>query len=214
MLFNSSLDALTESRTELGLPLYFDGTPSPTSPRPVENAILQASYKFFLLIADVTKLSRLSRPFDSTEVVKWRSLDSELERWRDLTRSSDASLALYYLVVQILLYTMKTDITATERIARVRSCLDAGLQRVPLVRIDLCPPVYLLWPLTILGTISVSVDERKIIQESVAFVSARKLEGQAAWVQKRLERMWIITTPRSESSEPSLVALQILLNQW
>ncbi|KAL2793905.1 hypothetical protein BJX66DRAFT_217027 [Aspergillus keveii] len=213
MLFDSSLDALTESRTELGLPLYFDGTTSPTSPRPVENTILQASYKFFLLIADVMKLARLSHPFDGAEVVKWRNLDSELERWRDLTRSSDASLALCYLAVQILLQTVNPDITPTERIARVRSLLDGGLHRVPLVRIDLYPPVYLLWPLTILGAISVSVGERKIIQECVALVASRKLGGQAAWVQKRLERIWVTSTPASESSELSLVGLQILLAQ-
>jgi hypothetical protein len=179
----------------------------------VENTTLQASYKFFLFIADVTKLARLSHPFDSAEVVKWRNLDSELARWRDLTRSSDASLALCYLAVQILLQTVNPDITATERIARVRSCLDAGLQRVPLVRVDSYPPVYLLWPLTILGAISVSVGERKIIQESVALVSSRKLGGQAAWVQKRLDRIWATSTPTSESSELSLVGLQILLGQ-
>ncbi|KAL3483594.1 fungal Zn binuclear cluster domain-containing protein [Aspergillus germanicus] len=213
MLFDSSLDALTESRTELGLPLYFDSTPSPTSPRPVENTILHASYKFFLLIADVTKLSRLSLPLGSAEVVKWRSLDTELARWRILTRSSDASLALCYLAVQILLQTVNPDIMPTERIARIRSCLDGGLQRVPSVKVDSYPPVYLLWQLAILGAISVSVEDRTTIQESIALVSSRKLGGQAAWVQKRLERIWVTSTPTSESSEPNLVGLQILLNQ-
>ncbi|KAL2815108.1 hypothetical protein BJX63DRAFT_169493 [Aspergillus granulosus] len=210
MIFDPSLDALTENRNELGLPLYFDQLTNPTASQ--GETVLQASYKFFLLIADVTKLARLSRPLDSTEIMKWRSLDCEVSRWTHLTRSADISLLLYYLAIQILLQKMNPNITSTERLQRALSCLEEGLQRVPLLKIDSYPPGYLLWPIAILGAIAVSLKARRIVRDSITSVSARKLDGQGAWVQKRLERIWRTASSESGFLDPNLVGLQLLLD--
>ncbi|GKZ34582.1 hypothetical protein AbraIFM66950_004896 [Aspergillus brasiliensis] len=210
MLFDPSLDALPENRKQLGLPLYFDTSTSPDSA--CGQTVLQASYKFFLLIADVTKLARLSRPFDSAEVSKWRSLDRELSRWGHLIFSPDVSLALCYLAMQILLQKVNPIITASERIRRVHSCLAGGLQRVPALEIDFYPPVYLLWPVAIFGAVAVRLEHREAVRDIVASISAKKLGGHAGWVQKRLDRVWTAVDPVSES-EPSLAGLQLLLDQ-
>ncbi|KAE8332674.1 hypothetical protein BDV39DRAFT_215750 [Aspergillus sergii] len=210
MIFDPSLDALTGIRDELGLPLYFDQLSSPTT-QPRE-AILQASYKFFLLIADVTKLSRLSRPLDSAEVLKWRNLDSELSRWIGLTCPDDISLKPCYLAIQILLQKTNPDITSLERTQRMRSFLEEALRRVPLSKIDSHPPEYLLWPVAILGAVAIRFEERKVLQDFIASIVARKLGGQGAWVQKRLDRIWKTASPESVSAELNLVGLQVLLD--
>ncbi|KAE8140203.1 fungal Zn binuclear cluster domain-containing protein [Aspergillus pseudotamarii] len=210
MLFDPSLDALTGVRNELGLPLYFDRLTNPAN-QPRE-AILQTSYKFFLLIADVTKLSRLSRPLNSREVTKWWGLDAELSRWIGLISSADISLGLCYLAIQILLQKVNPDITHLERTQRVRSFVEEAVWRVPLLNIESHPPEYLLWPVAILGAVTVRLEERKVLQDFIASVVARKLGGQGAWVQKRLDRIWRTVSPESMTSEPNLVGLQALLD--
>lgn len=211
MIFDPSLDALPDNREQLELPLYFDqSTKSDSTPG---ETVLQASYKFFLLIADVTKLSRLSRPLDSAEVAKWRSLSSKLSRWSHLICSADMSLALCYLALQILLQKVNPNITSSERVRRVHSCLAGGLQRVPALEIDIYPPVYLLWPVAVLGSVAIRPEEREVFQDVVASISAAKLGGHAAWVQKRLDRVWRIIGSAPEDPEASLVGLQLLLDQ-
>ncbi|KAI2948431.1 transcriptional regulator family: Fungal Specific TF [Aspergillus niger] len=196
---------------QLELPLYFD-RPTRSDSTPGET-VLQASYKFFLLIADVTKLSRLSRPLDSAEVAKWRSLNWELSRWSHLVCSADMSLALCYLALQILLHKVNPNITSSERVRRVHSCLAGGLQRVPALEIDIYLPVYLLWPMAILGSVAVRLEEREVFRDVVASISAAKLGGHAAWVQTRLDRVWRIIGSAPEDPEASLVGLQLLLDQ-
>ncbi|KAI9038323.1 fungal Zn binuclear cluster domain-containing protein [Aspergillus affinis] len=207
MVFDPSLDALTEDRNDLGLPLYFE---KPTN-QP-EETILQTSYGFFLLIADITRQSRLSRPLDRAEVLKWRSLDRELSRWIGLTSSADMTLGLCYLAVCILLQKTNPGITSAERSRRVRSCLEEGLPRLPLLNIECYPPVYLLWPVAILGAVAASLDERNIVQDCIGLVVAKKLGGQGAWVQKRLARIWKATSSAFTSPEPNLAGLQSLLD--
>ncbi|XRM36616.1 hypothetical protein ABZX51_000110 [Aspergillus tubingensis] len=211
MIFDPSLDALPEDRKQLGLPLYFDKPTSPASAS--EQTILQASYKFFLLIADVTKLSRLSRPLDSAEVTKWRSLDCELSRWSHLICSADMSLALCYLSLQILLQKVNPHITSSQRIQRVYSCLAGGLHRVPALEIDIYPPIYLLWPVAILGAVAIRLEEREVVRDIIASISAAKLGGHAAWVQKRLDRIWTAVSSAPEEPQVSLIGLQLLLDQ-
>ncbi|KAI3012798.1 transcriptional regulator family: Fungal Specific TF [Aspergillus niger] len=211
MIFDPTLDALPDNREQLELPLYFD-RPTRSDSTPGET-VLQASYKFFLLIADVTKLSRLSRPLDSAEVAKWRSLNWELSRWSHLVCSADMSLALCYLALQILLHKANPNITSSERVRRVHSCLAGGLQRVPALEIDIYPPVYLLWPMAILGSVAVRLEEREVFRDVVASISAAKLGGHAAWVQTRLDRVWRIIGSAPEDPEASLVGLQLLLDQ-
>lgn len=185
MLFDPSLDALTEHRNELGLPLYFDKLRSPTNQLQVEETILHASYKFYLLIADVTKLSRLSRPLDSAEFIRWQSLEHELLRWSHFKSCpTDISLELCYLAIQILLHKINPNATATERSRRMRLFLKEGLQRVPALNVDSYPAGYMLWPAAILGAVAESFEERKIIRNFLALISDRKGGGQGAWVQK------------------------------
>ncbi|KAH8431966.1 uncharacterized protein LDX57_009614 [Aspergillus melleus] len=207
MVFDPSLDALTEDRNDLGLSLYFDKPMNQS-----EETILQTSYRFFLLIADVTRQSRQSRPLEGAGVLRWRRLDRELRRWTGLTSSADMTLGLCYVAVCILLQKMNPDITSAERGRRVRSCLEEGLRRLPLLKIELYPSVYLLWPVAILGAVAARPDERNIVQDFISFVVARKLGGQGAWVQKRLERIWRTTSPASTSPEPNLAGLQSLLD--
>ncbi|KAI2840061.1 transcriptional regulator family: Fungal Specific TF [Aspergillus niger] len=211
MIFDPTLDALPDNREQLELPLYFD-RPTRSDSTPGET-VLQASYKFFLLIADVTKLSRLSRPLDSAEVAKWRSLNWELSRWSHLVCSADMSLALCYLALQILLHKANPNITSSERVRRVHSCLAGGLQRVPALEIDIYPPVYLLWPMAILGSVAVRLEEMEVFRDVVASISAAKLGGHAAWVQTRLDRVWKTIGSAPEDPKASLVGLQLLLDQ-
>lgn len=211
MLFDPSLDAVTGTRNKLGLPQYFEKLTKSTNHH-LEETVLQASYKLFLLIADITKLSRISRPLDSGETAKWRTLDSQLSRWSSLTGSSDISLGLLYVAVKILLHKMNPDTASIERTQRVRGYLEEGVRRIPLLNIDPHPPEYLLWPVAILGAVSVVPEDRKVLQDFISSIAARKLGGQAAWVRKRLYRIWRVANPTAGSSEPGLVGLQALLD--
>lgn len=212
MLFDPSLDVVTGIRDELGLAQYFN---KPTGATDDHNElVLQASYKFFLLLAEVTRLSRLSRPLESVEeVLKWRGVDHELSRWSGLTGCADISLGLVYLAAQILLQSMNPDITSSERTQRVGWCVEGGLQRIPLLKIESHPPEFLLWPAAILGAVSVNLEKRKFLQVFIAAIAAQKMGGQAAWVQKRLDRIWMAASPAALMSPgPRLAGLQILLD--
>ena len=140
MLFDPLLDALTGTRCELSLPLYLldlgrgqgQGQGQELQPPPAQT-FLPVSYKFFLLIADVTKLSRLSRPLVDVEIRTWRDLEHQLSHWAVLIHNSadDVSLDLCYLAIQILLHKTNPDISSVERNLQISNCLQKRLDKDP-----------------------------------------------------------------------------------
>lgn len=224
MLFDPLLDALTGTRCELSLPLYLldlgrgqgQGQEQELQPPPAQT-ILPVSYKFFLLISDVTKLSRLSWPLVDVEIRTWRDLEHQLSHWAVLIHNSadDVSLDLCYLAIQILLHKTNPDISSVERNLQISNCLQKGLTKIPLVDIHRHPPVYLLWPVAVLGSVAVTHEERNVVRNSTSLLVASKQGGHAAWVQNRMDRIWALTS-RSISPdlglEPGLVGLQFLLD--
>ncbi|KAJ5148433.1 fungal Zn binuclear cluster domain-containing protein [Penicillium atrosanguineum] len=89
MLYDPNLDALSSTRLNLDLSRYFS---DPThdvhaglGSAPVSQPILYASYKFFLLLADATKLARLQRRLHDLEILNLRQLQRELWEWIPMT---------------------------------------------------------------------------------------------------------------------------------
>lgn len=222
MLFDPLLDALTVIRCELSIPLYLldlgpgQGQGQGLQPPPTQT-ILPVSYKFFLLIADVTKLSRLSRLLDDVEIRMWRDLERELSHWAVLIHNSadDVSLELCYLAVQILLHKTNPDTSSVEKNMQITKCLQDGLTKTPLVDIHRHPPVYLLWPVAVLGSVAVTHEEKNFVRGFTSLLVVSKQGGHAAWVQNRMDRIWALNTRSINPDlelEPGLVRLQILLD--
>ena len=214
MLFDPLLDARTGTRCEISLPLHLldlgreQGQGQGQQPPPAQT-ILPVSYKFFLFIADATKLSRLSRPLDDAEIRTWRDLDRRLSHWTVLIHNSgtdDVSLELCYLAIRILLHKTNPNISPVERNLQISNCLQKGLKKIPLVHIHRHPPVYLLWPVAILGSVAVTDEERNVVRGFTSLLVASKQGGHAAWVQNRMDRIWALEL------EPGVVGLQFLLD--
>ena len=221
MLFDPLLDALTVIRCELSIPLYLldlgrgQGQGQGLQPPPAQT-ILPVSYKLFLLIADVTKLSRLSRLLDDVEIRTWRDLERELSHWAVLIHNSaDVSLELCYLAAQILLHKTNPEISLTERNLQITKYLQKGLTKIPLVDIHRHPPVYLLWPVAVLGSVAVTHEEKNAVRGFTSLLVVSKQGGHAAWVQNRMDRIWALNTRGISPDlglESGLVGLQFLLD--
>ncbi|OQD79388.1 hypothetical protein PENANT_c052G11349 [Penicillium antarcticum] len=219
MLFDPTVDALSNIWKELNLPEYFldfeqghsTGWESGSSTQP----ILHAPYKFFLLIADVTKLARISRALNVPETATWTRLQQQLSDWPQVLYTEDDLLAaLYAFSVQTLLLKSNPEITYRERNQQARNCLDAGLKHVPFLNFDPHFPSYLLWPLAILGSLCTRSEEQKIVQNCTDLISTKKPGGQASWVQRRLKKIWSVTgrTNEADSDKCRLSGLQALLD--
>ena len=190
MLFAPSLDALSHIQSQLDLSQYLLDPGHDVARRDISfstQPILHASYKFFLLIADATKIARLCRPLTQSEIRKWDYLWHELyPRPEVLQAGEDSSQSLYTLCVLILV--LKSNPYAHfEDNDQAQTLLERALNYLSF---DLHRhfPGYTLWPLAVLGSLCIYFEERIIERDCVTLVSTIKPGGQAAWVQQRLDR--------------------------
>ncbi|KAJ5831710.1 fungal Zn binuclear cluster domain-containing protein [Penicillium riverlandense] len=214
MIFDPSLDALSRFRDQQDLTQYFPDHPDlgvSVSTQP----ILHAPYRFFVLIADATKLARLSRPLERGERQKWRHLQDELRQCVPIMRTEDEqSSTLYCLGLQVLLLKKNPGISLREMNRQMSICLERGLEAMALADAERYFTSFLLWPLAILGSIAVFSNENQTVQDLLSLLINTRPGGQATWVQRRLQTIWTTTrSPDSESREEQrLLGLQLLLD--
>lgn len=213
MLFEPSLDALSSIRQELDIPRYFSYVEKSEISLPVQ-PILQTSYDFFLSIADATKLARISRSLVDAEITLWCNTWLRLIQWDQVDHTDDASLKLYFTALQILLLKTAPDLLNEEKTLQISECLQDGLQIIVSLEPEQYASSYLLWPLAILGSISISERERNAARDYINMLIQSKRGGQAVWVQKRLDRVWNLTKfpANCPSSGMRLRGLQLLLD--
>jgi hypothetical protein len=177
--------------------------------------ILYAPYKFFLLIADTTKLARISRVLNDPEISTWTRIQQELGDWPRVLDTEDELLAsLYAFSVHILLLKSNPNITYDEKSRQAEVYLEAGLKHVPFLSLDHHFPIYILWPLAILGSACTTFEEQKTIQTCIYLISIQKPGGHASWVHRRLRRIWsdVNKTNEDDLAKRRLLGLQTLLD--
>jgi hypothetical protein len=219
MLFDPTLDALFTIRKQLNLSQHFlnfgqvDSAirESGRSTQP----ILYAPYELFLLIADATKLARIPCVLSHVEISTWLRIQHELRDCpQTLYAEDDLLAALYAFSIQMLLLKSNPYFTSDEKNRQTESSLHVGLNHVPLLNLDHHFPSYLLWPLAILGSVCITLEEQKIVQNCIYLVSITKPGGQARWVQTRLTNIWSAISNKKEGDPGKcrLLGLQVLLD--
>jgi hypothetical protein len=218
MLFDPALDAFSDIQYRLDLSQYFldpkhdDGLRRDFSPS--TQPILHVSYEFFLLIADATKLARLHRPLKLGEIEKWDCLWHHLSQWHEvLQEGEDSSQSLYTLCVQILVL-KSNPYLHTEKAGQALIFLKHGLRKLSTFDFNRHFPSYALWPLALLGSLCIGLEEQDLVRKYVNLVYTTKPGGQAAWVQQRLEKIWagmMLSSTRS-LRKSGLLGLQVLLD--
>jgi hypothetical protein len=219
MLYDPKLDALSRTRLSLNLPQYFS---EPThdahtgfKPAVANQPILHVSYKFFLLLADATKLARLQRPLHDREISNWRQLQQDLWGWiPTVIVDTDPSRRLYVVAVQILLLKTDPDLSHYEIDRRIGELLKESLSIIPSVERSRYFTSFLLWPLSIFGCVATLNDEWKIVREFIQELTISRSGGQAAWVLKRLDNIRSICggCNSSHSNPQRKFGLELLLH--
>lgn len=201
MLLNPSLDVTADN-----IPRYLACAPSDGQavPRPV----LDESYHFFFMVANVTRLARLSRDLDPEERQIWTRLESDVQQYERTDGSDDPIKRLYSRAFRILL--LKGDLIkdATQRTSEIKAIFDEGLVILEKVDLQLYLLSYSLWPVAVLGAVAVSEAEQDTINNKID-PWARLRRGQAVRLQVRLMNIW--ASPRETKDMLVLRQLQLLM---
>lgn len=212
MLFDHSLDVQHHNGHLIDLdqcsPNFADDiTPSAYSPT---QPALDVSYKFFLLIADVTRLARIAHPLHASEIHAWTQLQMDLSCWEVGDESGHHhSITLYVLDMRIILLKVDPGLSARDVSERVHVLLQQGLLIVDALDVHRYLATYLLWPLAVLGSVSVNRSEQVIIEKKISALLCRKRQGLGVWVKNRLEQIW--ASKGASQSTVVLVRLRMLL---
>lgn len=220
MLFDPSLDVLSDHQERHRLSCYFsEPLHCPVGDRNLELAsqpILHTSYEFFLIIADATKVARISRPLAESEMKIWKRLEQQLSRLAPhICSDLSPSQLLYFYALQILLLKSHPGSSPHQTDKEVAVCLREAIELIPNVDPDKHFTSFLLWPLAILGSVATSTYEARKIRDSVLILDTKRSGGQAKWVLKRLEDIWS-TNYSAAPGHPSwrCLGLQSLLDGY
>lgn len=174
----------------------------------VPHYVLEESYPFFVMIAEVTRLARLSRPLFSVERQTWTHLQSELLQYRRTGAMDDLMKSLYVYTAQILLLKADYTRTVTQRTIEMSALCQQGMSILKTLDVQRYLIGYSLWPVTVLGAIAVTENEQRLI-ENMIDPWARKGRGQAVRLRGRLRTIW--ATLQGDQDTFLLRRLQMLM---
>ncbi|GLI77290.1 hypothetical protein PoHVEF18_005578 [Penicillium ochrochloron] len=168
--------------------------------------ILEESYQFFVMIAEVTRLARLSRPLFSVERQTWTRLQAELLQYQRVGTMDDLMKSLYVHTAQILL--LKVDYTRTviQRTTEIRALFQKGMSTLETLDVQKYLLSYSLWPVAILGATALSEDEQCVI-DKIIDPWARRGRGQAVRLRGRLKTIWATPKDNQEALLPQRLHL-------
>lgn len=219
MLFDPSLDSLSQPDLRIELSNYFSdpvhGAQQDRGYAVGSQPILHTSYEFFLLIADVTKLARLSRPLIEAEIYSWKHLEQQILQWTQvMQKTDDTSADLYLLVLWILLFKSHPCLPPDEVDWEIGACVTRSIALLPLVDRNHYFTSSLVWPLAILGSVAILPSEKLAVQSFMSLLIASSLGGQAAWILRRLEEIWSFNPESGFAPSPQRrsLGLQALLD--
>ncbi|KAJ5737854.1 fungal Zn binuclear cluster domain-containing protein [Penicillium malachiteum] len=218
MIFDPSLDSLSDTQCRQELSNFFSGPEQSDQCEPEQTLstqpILHVSYKFFLLVADATKLARKTVALTSNEICEWVQLQEQSSKCvAAMARSQDQCTVLYALALRTLLLKSQPDITLDLFNDGIDTCIRESNKIKP--HIDASPyfTSFLLWPLAILGSVSTLSSEIKVARNFICLLGESRLGGQAHWVLRRLETIWSWTsTVQPSSADWRVAGLQSLLD--
>lgn len=209
MLFDPSIDVLNGVSDPRYLIRYFSdsATGAATHMCNLTQPILEASYKFFFIIADVTRLGRISRQLNEIETQLLTRLHADLSLWENFVRD-DPGKMLYVLAMRILLFKVDPGLTALEAAERMQALLHEGLLILNSLDMQRFLLGYLLWPLAVLG-VAASSDYREVVREKISLLVQTR-HGEALRAQKRLEIIW--ASKEGEKETTTQRRLQMLVD--
>ncbi|OGM50925.1 hypothetical protein ABOM_000715 [Aspergillus bombycis] len=203
MLFEPSLDILQRVNPTMDLARYFSDLPPPTS-----QPILDASYPFVLLIADITRLARSTRLVSDVEIQSYSHLLTKISHYDRNFNDGNSTMSLYLLTMRILLLKVDPTLSAVEATEQIYQLSSNGFFILDFLDVNQYLLGFSLWPVAVLGAIATTVSERQIVKSKMASL-ARRQHGQAMRLQGRLKEIW--TTPEAEKLTLSVDRLHMLV---
>lgn len=209
MLLDPSLDTLTGVEYTSNWARYF---PDPqaeadTSPDADSQPVLDAPYESFLLIADVARLARISRPLDEGEVQRWEHLQSELLRYEQVANHNTCK-TLRLLAMHILLLKVHPTLPVSEVMDQISGFLQRGLTILDPLDMQNHFLGYLLWPLAVLGSIAVDSHARHIVWKKIVGLADTQ-HGHAICIWNWIEYIWDF--PQGDRATMTMRGLWILM---
>lgn len=212
-LYHSTLTMLLDPSLDLvisNIPRCLLNMPTHTSreEQDVPHFVLEESYHFFIMIAEVTRIARLSRPLSPAERQTWTRLQSELLKYQLIGAMDGLMKSLYVHTLQILLVKADSTRTVTQRTTEMKALLQKGLSTLEALDVQKYLIGYSLWPMAVLGAIALGKDEQHMI-ERIIEPWARGGRGQAVRLRGRLETIW--ATPEDDPETLLLRRLNLLM---
>ncbi|OGM45409.1 hypothetical protein ABOM_005549 [Aspergillus bombycis] len=218
-LFDPSVNCLPLIKGDLNLEGYFCDPDHPddvppgalTSTQPV----LDASYKFFLLVLDITKLAQ-SFPLTTTaEVETWSRSQEMVVHWEKSIDNQQTSNAenhvgrLYTVAIRILLVHADPRRSMVDWIQLMESYLLRGLEIITALVVDEWFSFYYLWPLLVVGSVAVLPEAKQIVRAKLSQVSDTRQGGPISLAQYRLQKVWRSGARNNDSDHGQLMARQL-----
>ncbi|OOQ84504.1 hypothetical protein PEBR_29788 [Penicillium brasilianum] len=212
-LYHSTLTMLLDPSLDLvisNIPRCLVNMPAHTSreEQDVPHFVLEESYHFFIMIAEVTRLARLSRPICPAERQTWIRLQAELLQYQVIGCMDDLMKSLYVYTLRILLLKADSTRTVIRRTTEMRALLQKGLSTLETLDVQKYLIGYSLWPMAVLGAIALGEDEQRII-DGIIDPWARGGRGQALRLRGRLKTIW--ATPEDNQETLLLRRLHLLM---
>lgn len=204
MLYDPLLDGISTAN----LPNYFNRADLGDPEDPGSHPVLDESYRFFLLIAEVTKLARISRPLNELECQTWKRLQIEILKERT-AGTDDPVQTLYLMAMKVLLLKADNLRPAEQRAAAMHAYGRGALSMIYELDIERYLLSYALWPVAVFGAIATGEEGQRIIETKLAPWTCTR-RGQAVRLQERLGRIWTLPVEDEGTALPQ--RLQMLLD--
>lgn len=216
-LLDPSLDRICALRTRLDLDGYFFDPAHPDandlrssiSTQP----ILEASYQFYLLIADITRLARAAPSSSPEDCALWFRRREDFQRWESTVDSDRPALLsnnvakLYAEAIRVLFLKAHPELPMNEAIGFLEVASRRGVALIENIDFDECfAPFYRLWPVIVIGSLAIDPSEKDKIRAKLCFMSESKMEGPVILARHRLESVWALDAP-SHSHDRGMLML-------
>ncbi|PLB51232.1 hypothetical protein P170DRAFT_406981 [Aspergillus steynii IBT 23096] len=200
-LLDPSLDRICALRVRLDLDGYFFDPAHPDandlgssiSTQP----ILEASYEFYLLIADITRLARAVPLTSPEDCALWFQRREGFRRWESTIGSARPALLsnniakLYAEAIRILFLKAHPELPRNEIVGFLEVSFQRGLALIKTMGFDECfAPYYRLWPVIVIGSLAIDSAEKQMIRAKLCAMPESGQKGPLILVLHRLERVW------------------------
>ncbi|KAL5002002.1 hypothetical protein BDV10DRAFT_129139 [Aspergillus recurvatus] len=218
-LFDPSANCLPLAKGGLNLDGYFADPDHPDDVPPGTSMstqpVLDASYKFFVFILDVTKLARSSPLTTTAEFEAWLRSQDTAAHWEMTTNNRQTSGTenhvgrLYTLAIRILLVHAGPTRATVARAKLMELYLSRGLEIITKLAVDDGFSYYYLWPLLVIGSVAVLPGEKQMVREKLSRASGTRQGGPISLAQHRLQKVWGADAQCSGSGRGQVVSRQL-----